>query len=290
LPLPRARVATPSPPATMSSGSHLSKSFFDVIKAIGESKSKQEEDRIITLEVQELKKQLSDRTCVGKKLKEFLLRILYVEMLGHNGSFGYMKAVELSASSNLLEKRVAYLVAGLCFGPDHDFRMMLVNRLQRDLQSANVLELAIALPAAARILTVDMIPAVLPLVSNLLKHDQEIVRKKAIMVLQRFHQLQPESVSHMTDKFRRVLCDKDPSVMSASLHLFYDLARADPSRTCRATRGQRTRARAHAHTCTRTRTHAHAFPPTPHAPCRIQGFGVVVCVHLEANHRAPPAA
>jgi len=45
-----------------------------------------------------------------------------------------MKAVELSASSNLLEKRVAYVCAGLCFAPEHEFRMMLVNRLQRDLQ------------------------------------------------------------------------------------------------------------------------------------------------------------
>ena len=129
-------------------------------------------------------------------------------MLGHDASFGYMKAVELSASSNLLEKRVAYLCAGLCFAPEHEFRMMLVNRLQRDLQSANVLEVAIALPAASKILTTDMIPAVLPIITNLLKHDQEIVRKKAIMVLHRFLQLSPESVAHMGDKFRRALCDK----------------------------------------------------------------------------------
>lgn len=33
------------------SGSHLSKDFFELVKAIGESKSKQEEDRIILLEV-----------------------------------------------------------------------------------------------------------------------------------------------------------------------------------------------------------------------------------------------
>lgn len=33
------------------SGSHLSKEFFELVKAIGESKSKQEEDRIIMHEV-----------------------------------------------------------------------------------------------------------------------------------------------------------------------------------------------------------------------------------------------
>jgi len=33
------------------SGMHLSKEFFELLKAIGESKSKQEEDRIIAREV-----------------------------------------------------------------------------------------------------------------------------------------------------------------------------------------------------------------------------------------------
>ena len=34
------------------SGGHLSKDFFELVKSIGESRSKQEEDRIILSEVQ----------------------------------------------------------------------------------------------------------------------------------------------------------------------------------------------------------------------------------------------
>ena len=48
------------------------------------------------------------------------------------------------------------------------------------------------------------------------------------MVLHRFHQLEPSSVAHLDDVFRRALCDKDPSVMGASLHVLFDLAKADP--------------------------------------------------------------
>ncbi len=82
------------------SGSHLSKEFFELVKAIGESKSKTEEDRIIVNEVALLKRRMSgkddggekdDTATAKKKAKEFLVRLMYVEMLGHDGSFGYIK-------------------------------------------------------------------------------------------------------------------------------------------------------------------------------------------------------
>ena len=71
---------------------HLSKEFFELLKAIGESKSKQEEDRIIQREIATLKKKMEAKVkmAIGnnpqqtqlsankKKAKEFLVRMLYV--------------------------------------------------------------------------------------------------------------------------------------------------------------------------------------------------------------------
>ena len=56
----------------------------------------QEEDRIIVAEVAGLKRGLGDRGLTGKRLREYLVRVIYVEMLGHDASFGYMKAVGVS--------------------------------------------------------------------------------------------------------------------------------------------------------------------------------------------------
>ena len=121
------------------SGMHLSKEFFELLKAIGEAKSKQEEDRIIAREVAVLKKKLEGTKKSGpagspgpqnvlatnkKKAKEFLVRLLYVEMLGHDGSIGYIKAVELAASSSIVHKRTGYLVCAACLSPEHEFRFM----------------------------------------------------------------------------------------------------------------------------------------------------------------------
>lgn len=211
------------------SGSHLSKDFFELVKAIGESKSKQEEDRIVVQEIALLKRRLQDAvytgntTAIRKRQKEFIIRIMYVEMLGHDASFGYIKAIELVASTNLLQKRVGYLCCSLVLSPAHEFRFMIINQLQRDLKSSNQLEVTAALTAVCKLMTVEMIPAVLPMILDLLPHDAELVRKKAMMALHRFHQLHPDSIADFGDQIRRMLCDRDPSVMGASLCILHDL-------------------------------------------------------------------
>ncbi|CCI10452.1 unnamed protein product [Albugo candida] len=219
------------------SGSHLSKEFFELVKSIGESKSKQEEDRIILHEVAQLKRKMNDvsavssatGTAINKRKKEFLIRLMYVEMLGHDASFGYIKAVEMTASTNLLQKRVGYLTCSLVLSPTHEFRFMIINQLQRDLQSSNHLEVCAALMAVCKLVTVEMIPAVQPMITDLMRHDAEIVRKKAVMAMHRFHQLKPDSIQDSGDILRRALCDRDPSVMGATLCSLHDLSLANPS-------------------------------------------------------------
>lgn len=224
-------------------GLALSKEFFELLKAIGESKSKQEEDRIVLKEVQRLKSKMDGpgKTSAAnaptdlllsskKRAKEFLVRLLYVEMLGHDASFGYIKAVEMAASASLYHKRTGYLVCSACLSPDHEFRFMLVNQMQRDLQSANVLEVCGGIIAATNLITSDMVPAVSGEVTKLLAHDSATVRKKAVIALYKFNKLAPEVVTceELYDHLRKVLCDKDPAVMGSSLNVINGMARNDP--------------------------------------------------------------
>ena len=215
-------------------GMALSKEFFEFLKSIGESKSKQEEDRIVLREMQRLKTKLepvppnaTHPLSSKKKAKEFLVRILYVEMLGHDASFGYIKAVELAASASLYHKRTGYLVCGACLPPTHEFRFMLVNQMQRDLTSTNVLECSGGVLACTSIITDDMVPAVATEVQKLLQHDSATIRKKSIVCYHRFHQLDDQTVTteQLQEALRKTICDKDPSVMGASLSVIEALVR-----------------------------------------------------------------
>lgn len=203
--------------------SSMSKGFFEFVKSIGEAKSKQEEDGIIENELHILKAKMGARNVAPRQMREYLIRMVYVEMLGHDASFGHIHAVKLTRASKLVDKRVGYMACSLCLHKDHELMLLLVGGLQTDLQSQNQLEVSTALIVACKLINEDTIPAILPLVNKLLNHSEATIRKKSIMVIQRFNELSKHSVTDVADKAKRMLCDKDPSVMGASLHLLLDL-------------------------------------------------------------------
>ncbi|KAK6158573.1 hypothetical protein DH2020_005887 [Rehmannia glutinosa] len=204
-----------------------SKEFLDLIKSIGEARSKAEEDRIVLREIEVLKARLSDPNTPKFKLKEYIIRLLYVEMLGHDASFGYIHAVKMTHDDNLLLKRTGYLAVTLFLNEDHDLIILIVNTIQKDLKSDNFLVVCAALNAVCRLINEETIPAVLPQVVELLGHQKEAVRKKAVMALHRFYQRAPGSVSHLISNFRKRLCDNDPGVMGATLCPLFDLITID---------------------------------------------------------------
>jgi AP-4 complex subunit epsilon-1 len=76
----------------------------------------------------------------SKTMREYIVRALYCEMLGIDASFSYINAVKFTQSTNLLDKRVGYLACSLFLHRNHELLMLLVNTIQRDLKSPNVLE------------------------------------------------------------------------------------------------------------------------------------------------------
>ncbi|XP_031405669.1 AP-4 complex subunit epsilon [Punica granatum] len=204
-----------------------SKEFLDLVKSIGEARSKSEEDRIILREIETLKRRIVEPDIPKRKMKEYIIRLVYVEMLGHDASFGYIHAVKMTHDDNLLLKRTGYLAVTLFLNEDHDLIILIVNTIQKDLKSDNYLVVCAALNAVCRLINEETIPAVLPQVVELLGHQKEAVRKKAIMALHRFYQKSPSSVSHLISNFRKKLCDNDPGVMGATLCPLFDLITID---------------------------------------------------------------
>eukprot|EP00199_Chlamydomonas_sp_CCMP681_P000084 CAMPEP_0119112054 /NCGR_PEP_ID=MMETSP1180-20130426/38536_1 /TAXON_ID=3052 ORGANISM="Chlamydomonas cf sp, Strain CCMP681" /NCGR_SAMPLE_ID=MMETSP1180 /ASSEMBLY_ACC=CAM_ASM_000741 /LENGTH=978 /DNA_ID=CAMNT_0007099373 /DNA_START=53 /DNA_END=2989 /DNA_ORIENTATION=+ len=206
--------------------------FESLVRAIGECKSKAEEDRIIIAEIEVLKQRFSDPRIDKSRGREYLVRLLYCELLGHDVSWAYVKTLQFASEPNLLTKKAAYLALTQFFDHNHELVLLLVNTMLSDLKSDNFINVCTALVVCTKLINVDLINAVLPSVVDKLRHPKEHVRKKAIMALHRFHQLDPLHEGPLSgmdlDKhFRTMLCDKDPGVMSAALCALHDIIKAD---------------------------------------------------------------
>ncbi|KAK7360465.1 hypothetical protein VNO77_02459 [Canavalia gladiata] len=206
-----------------------SKEFLELVKSIGEARSKAEEDRIVLREIETLKRRIIEPDIPKRKMKEYIIRLLYVEMLGHDASFGYIHAVKMTHDDNLLSKRTGYLAVTLFLNEDHDLIILIVNTIQKDLKSDNYLVVCAALNVVCKLINEETIPAVLPSVVDLLSHPKDAVRRKAVMALHHFYHKSPSSVSHLLSNFRKRLCDNDPGVMGATLCPLFDLINVDPN-------------------------------------------------------------
>lgn len=100
--------------------------------------------------------------------------------------------------------------------------ILLVANIQRDLISTNVHEVVIALTALSKLINGTIVSALIDQINKLLIHPTDLVRKKAIMVLQKVYKINPSMVPDYDERMRRALCDKEPSVMGAALNLYYE--------------------------------------------------------------------
>eukprot|EP00891_Asterochloris_glomerata_P002814 jgi/Astpho2/2814/fgenesh1_pm.00050_%23_25_t len=205
-------------------GPTFSREFDALVRAIGECKSKAEEDSIISKEVEILKPRLKDPKMDKRWLKELLIRLIYVEMLGHDASWAHVKALQACSETGLITKKVAYLASSLFLDYKSDTIILVVNTLSTDLKSDNYLVVCTALTAICKLISPDLINAVLPRTIELLTHPRELVRKKAVMAL---HRLALICWTELDRHFKQALCDKDPSVMSAALCALHEVIARD---------------------------------------------------------------
>ena len=113
----------------MTSGSHLSKELLDLVKSIGESRSKQEEDRIITNEASLHRVKFTERNLSERKMKELLIRAIYVELLCHDATFSHIYDENLTQSKNLLVKRIGYLASRLFIDDNSEMVILMISTI-----------------------------------------------------------------------------------------------------------------------------------------------------------------
>ena len=146
-------------------------------------------------------------------------------MLGHDAPFSHLYAVNLTQDKNILNKRVGYLACNLLLSDTSEMLILLVASIQKDIQSKEWLEVSMALNSIIKFPNSTLMQAVSEPLNKLLENKSEQVKKKAVMCLYKFWQVNPSYVPDINDKMKRLLCDYDISVMSSTLNYYLEVTR-----------------------------------------------------------------
>lgn len=236
-----------------------------LVRAIGEAKSKSEEDaivqRMVHISKQQIKEGLPRKGDNTKALKDLLVYLIYINMLGHDTSWADAAVIQLCSHKSLVVKKVricscshnltrfqfdhnsiprsplitfkfsqaAYLATSLLIDPSSELTIMVTATIQADLRSDNFLVVCTALQAISRCTGTELVSVFLPQVLSALRHDKDHVKKKALLALHRLLQLDPNIAQDVERPLIDKLGYKEPSVMVAALCGLHELARANPA-------------------------------------------------------------
>ena len=161
----------------MSTNGSLSREMMELVKSIGEARSKQEEDKIIEAEAHNIKEMYKEKLLTEKQMKDLIIRSIYVEMLGHDASFSHIYAIKMTQNKNIFSKRLGYLSSTLFLDRNSELSILLCCTMLRDLNSDSYLEILSALQTISRIANTDIMNATYDYVHKLLSHPSDFVRK-----------------------------------------------------------------------------------------------------------------
>ncbi|KAI1468465.1 Adaptor protein complex AP-3 delta subunit [Daldinia caldariorum] len=154
-----------------------------------------------------------------------LLKLVYLEMFGHDMSWASFNVLEVMASPKYHQKRVGYLAAIQSFRPDTEVLMLATNLLKKDLTAASTTTIALPIITLPHVITPSLALSVLSDLLPRLNHTHPAIRKKTIVTLYRLALVYPETLRAAWPKIKERLMDRaeDPSVTAAIVNVICEL-------------------------------------------------------------------
>lgn len=154
-----------------------------------------------------------------------LLKLIYLEMFGHDMSWASFHVLEVMASAKYHQKRVGYLGAVQSFRPDTEVLMLATNLLKKDLTATSPTTISLPTVALPHVITPSLALSTLSDLLPRLNHSHASIRKKTIVTLYRLALVYPETLRAAWPKIKEKLMSttEDPSVTAAIVNVVCEL-------------------------------------------------------------------
>ncbi|KAJ4413382.1 AP-3 complex subunit delta [Neurospora sp. IMI 360204] len=197
------------------------KSLYDLIRGLRNHKGNEKE--YIQNCLKECRSEIKSQDMDVKATA--LLKIIYLEMNGHDMSWASFHVLEVMSSPKYHQKRVGYLGAVQSFKTDTEVLMLATNLLKKDLSASSPIVISLPIAALPHIITPSLALSVLADLLPRLSHSHSAIRKKTIVTLYRLALVYPETLRAAWPKIKERLMDKneDPSVTAAIVNVVCEL-------------------------------------------------------------------
>jgi AP-3 complex subunit delta len=197
------------------------KSLYDLIRGLRGHKGNESE--YIQSTLKECRAEIRSQDMDVKATA--LLKLIYLEMFGHEMSWASFHVLEVMSSNKHLQKRVGYLGAAQTFRSDTEVLMLATNLLKKDLSSASIPTMSLPLITLPHVITSSLALSLLTDVLPRISHSQPAVRKKTVVTLYRLALVYPETLRVAWPKIKERLIDvdEDSSVTAAIVNVVCEL-------------------------------------------------------------------
>ena len=200
-----------------------------LIKRVRACRTAEEERSVINKESAEIRNLSKDPNAPHKARN--LCKAIYMQMMGYQTSFMQMSCINLLASSDFTEKRIAYSALPLVIDSTSQVLLLATSTIKKDLQNRDNPEIqALALNAVGDVCTPDMCREISMEVANIIQNSQDSnVKKRAACAGVVIIKNCPEMIDSYIDKIPLLLEDRTHSVCLSGIYLVLEMINIRPN-------------------------------------------------------------
>ena len=202
----------------------------ELIKKVRACKTAEEERSVINKESAEIRNASKDLNNPHKARD--LIKAIYMQMMGYETSFMQLSCVNLLASKNFTEKRIAYSALSMVIDENSSILLLATGTIKKDLVGDNIDGIALALNAIGDVCTPDMCRELSSEVVSIIKTmDDPNIKKKAACAATHIIRKCPELVDSFLECVPSLLEDKTHSVCMTGIIFVLEILKNDPNFT-----------------------------------------------------------
>ena len=168
------------------------------------------------------------RNCDPTIRPRIVAKLLFLNILGENVSYGQMEIITLMNHDRFSHKRIGYVAAAATLDEASELTVLLTHTVTKDLESPNVKIQCLALAFVANMGSVDLCQACVTHVVKLTTSSNPTVMKKSAMAACRIVQRIPELADSFKQSVGRLLKHGAHGVVIAAINLMENSIKAQP--------------------------------------------------------------